>query len=143
MDKINLATDIIHTDGVLRVTPVREMQMLMLIDRLIMSSPGYRLRTDVTGARIMRGIHPGDVVRWNDALVEYRGDGLVTKISRRWDSQRCELVETHREDKKLTSRQCLELLLRAALEAHADAVREPDATHRAFTGTAYNPASHA
>ncbi len=140
MDKLNPVDEITHTDGVLRISQRGAAEMLLRIDMMIMSSPGYRLRTDATGARIMRGIHPGDVVRWNNALVEYHGDGLATVIHRRWDSQRCELVETRREDKTLTARQCVELLMRAALEAHANAIHAPDGAHHAFTGTAYNPA---
>ena len=142
MENLNLVAEIVDTDGVLRLTDHGAMKMLLKIDLFIQASgAGWRRKSEVTANRILRGIHPGDVVRVQDALVEYHGDDRLTVIHRRWDSDRCELVETHRIDQALTPVLTIRLLLCAALEAHSNAINQSDGAHHAFTGTAYNPAS--
>jgi hypothetical protein len=115
----------------------------MEIEMQIASCPGHRLASGILAARIHRGLVPGDVVRHHDHLVEYHGDGTVTVIYREYRNERegGKLVETGRETKPISPRQCMRLLLDATLEAHADVVNRPSGVHHAFTGTAYNPAT--
>ncbi len=129
-------------DGGIQINQDGGAQIQMRIEASITSKPGYRLRPDVLAAHIQRGIRRGDVVRWRgESLVEYHCDRKVTMIFREYRSDPAGgiLVEVGRKDKVLPHNQCVELFIRAALEAHANAINAPGGVHHAFTGVAYNP----
>jgi hypothetical protein len=140
----DLAFEISHVDGVMHIHPAGVIWLQTEIEDWLRANDHRRILPHVIEERLRHGIHPGDrmSVSGKEALIEYRGGVDATVIYREYRNNypgTPYYAEVRRQDKTLSHNQCIQLFLRAALDAHHAALNASSGVHHAWTGTAYNP----